>query len=364
MPGFAWEPAPDAEDKDITPLAVLVPVDSGKAKKGQGGGAARTGGDAAASRSATQRLGAESRVLYLRSDKAEGLLESVRAPEGFRFAPVPFPVSEEAKNRDVVYLYGCSGAGKSHWLREYMTTYHQLWPRRKIYLISALDKDETLDEQARLFTRLTPKSLQCGDTYKKVPSRFEQALVIADDIEGLNPRPPRRKRLAGGAAAVPTPTVPDTPSEREAVLRLLDAIATKGRHTETTLLWAAHLPSDFSRSRIILSEASRYVIYPHGSSLAHVARLVGDYGGVDKKEVERLRLMDDRSIVIGVRYPRYLLSDSAVELLAMKGSTEEETLPAAKRLKGAPPPPGPTPPSGSRPPPTDASAAAAARSKS
>lgn len=337
MPGFAWEPAPDGEEKDACPLAVLE-------RKGDKKGAKDGKPPPALEEESGEHLPEEARVLYLRSDKAEGLLDHVDAPEGYRFRPVPFPVHEDAKNRDVIYLYGCSGAGKSYWLREYLKAYHGLWPRRKIFLISALDEDETLDEEDKLFTRLSPKSLQTPDSYKSVPKRFEQALVIADDIEGLNPKPPKRKRVIRmrGVGGEAPPPPPDIPSEREAVLKLLDAIATKGRHTETTLLWAAHLPSDFQRSRIILSEASRYVIYPHGSSLAHVARLVGDYGGVDKKEVERLRLMEDRSIVIGVRYPRYLLSDSTVELLVMKGGGAgggEEGAPPAKKVRSAPPPP-------------------------
>lgn len=315
MPGFAWEPKPGTDDDDAVPVAVLVPKD-------------RDDDD-----DKPEPSGPPDRILYMREDDAPDLLTEVEAPEGFRFRVVPSPWTEDGKGgRDVVYLYGSSGAGKSHWLREYATAYHNLFPRRKIFLISALDKDATLDKIKSTFTRVSCKSLQTAAALKSVPRKYHDALVIVDDIEGLNPKAPktpssRGHAVAGVGGAIGSSPPGFIPSERDGVLRLLDAIATKGRHTNTSLLWAGHLPSDFNRSRIILSEAGRYVIYPHGCALAHLQRLLGNYGGVDATEVQRLRSSRDRSVVVGVRYPRYILSDSGVQLLLIKGAEATPSVP-------------------------------------
>jgi hypothetical protein len=62
--------------------------------------------------------------------------------DGFQFQQVP----NLSKERDVLFIAGKSDSGKSYYGREYLKQYAKLFPKRPIYLISYLPKDETLDE--------------------------------------------------------------------------------------------------------------------------------------------------------------------------------------------------------------------------
>eukprot|EP00466_Bigelowiella_natans_P009751 jgi/Bigna1/137810/aug1.41_g12518 len=47
--------------------------------------------------------------------------------------------------RDVMYIAGASGSGKSYITKQIVNNYAKLYPKRKIFIVSRLDEDETLD---------------------------------------------------------------------------------------------------------------------------------------------------------------------------------------------------------------------------
>lgn len=61
----------------------------------------------------------------------------------YRFEALP---NTDPNKRDVVYLSGCSGAGKSYFTMKFCLNYVRIHDnKRKIYIVSQLDNDETLD---------------------------------------------------------------------------------------------------------------------------------------------------------------------------------------------------------------------------
>jgi hypothetical protein len=271
----------------------------------------------------------DGRLLLLRPGFDEGGEEHVSMAEG-AFEPLP-PLDPKA--RTIIYLYGASGSGKSHWLKTYVKNYRAAFPGRKVLLVSALDEDETIDEVHPLrlkmeailaatasVTAKTPAALRAakaaaGGTSKPGGgdggagaidlSELKDTLLIADDIEGLSKK------------------------QQEAVLALLNAVATKGRHTGTTLLWAAHLPSDRDRTRTVLSEAAAYVIFPHGSSPYSLRAMMEQYAGIDRREVAHLMTLRSRSVYVCCRYPRYYVAEREAGLLAIAATSTADRAPAS-----------------------------------
>ena len=80
--------------------------------------------------------------LCLHEDPEEGGTE-VKIHDGYKFALAPRPVNE--KERYDIFIAGESGAGKSYFIREYAKDYKKLFPNNPNYLISYLDRDDTLD---------------------------------------------------------------------------------------------------------------------------------------------------------------------------------------------------------------------------
>ena len=69
-------------------------------------------------------------------------VESIELPEEQYFQQAINTESE----RSILYIAGQSGSGKSHYTRNYVRQYHTQYPKRDIYLFSALDSDTTLDK--------------------------------------------------------------------------------------------------------------------------------------------------------------------------------------------------------------------------
>jgi type II secretory pathway predicted ATPase ExeA len=78
--------------------------------------------------------------------------------------------------RDILYVVGASGSGKSYFTRQFADQYRKLYPKRKIFLISSLTEDNSIDKIKDL--KLTPflaDDIQAED--------FKDSLVIFDDCE-------------------------------------------------------------------------------------------------------------------------------------------------------------------------------------
>lgn len=79
--------------------------------------------------------------LYEKKDEVSKGFSELDLSDGYLFQQVP----NDKKERDVLFVAGKSGSGKSYYTREYIKQYHKMFPKRDIYLISYLDEDETLD---------------------------------------------------------------------------------------------------------------------------------------------------------------------------------------------------------------------------
>lgn len=234
------------------------------------------GGGAGSKRSAASAFGFGSPTLTLPSSGQ------------YAFEPLP-AVNEEGKAKREVYLVtGPSGSGKSYWIRSYVQNYMKMYPKNHVYLMSSLAHDDTLD---------AIKELKRIDLDKLVSSppkdvkTWADALVIIDDIEGLDK------------------------VKAEAVYRVQDMIASEGRHSNTTLIRAAHLSTDYKRTRLLLQEAHGFVIYPQAGAHSQYMYLLTKYAGMDKKIAAGLLQTPSRWLLIHHTMPRYTLTASNASIL-------------------------------------------------
>ena len=221
-------------------------------------------------------------------------------PSGEHLALEP---SNDPEKRDCIMVGGKSGSGKSHVCKNFAIRYHKLWPERPINLVSYLKKDETLDE-CDFIKRLK------ADSFLDDPPKleeFDESLTIFDDIEGFEDE---NKPLA------------------EAIQRVINMVATTGRHNKSSLIVASHLLTNFKKTRLFLGEAHQFVIFPHGVSKMQMDRLLGTYGGCDRKSIDALRKLPSRWVCLRTTYPPVMLHESGCYLLH---GTEDETATGAKR---------------------------------
>ena len=200
----------------------------------------------------------------------------------FELLPSPDP-----KKREVWYIAGQSGSGKSFIAKQLAAYYHKLFPERGCYLVSKLTKDDTLDA-LKFLKRINIQSFI--DDFPEL-DEFKDCLVIFDDYD----------TLTGDAEKV--------------VLKIIDDLAIMGRHTNTTMLCLSHFLTNYKKTRLLLNEATHIVVYPMSTSFHALRYLLKNYVGVDEEDLKRHRKLGSRWLMYSKGFPQYMVSQKDAELL-------------------------------------------------
>jgi hypothetical protein len=212
----------------------------------------------------------------------------VKLPMGSTFTLLP---TKDPKKREVWYIAGASGSGKSYIARGLAEQYLKQFPDRDVYLISKLEEDDTLDNmKGRKCIRLKPAKLM--ENPLKDLEMLRDSMVIADDYDTF------------------------TGKELKAILQLIDDIAIMGRHTNTSLLCLTHYLTNYSKTRLLLTEATHFVLYPLSTGAHSLNYLLKTYLGMDKDEVAILKKGGSRWVSIYKNYPAFVVTENEAFLLS------------------------------------------------
>lgn len=224
------------------------------------------------------------RQLYERILAEDTQSKDVELESGsFELLPSPDP-----KKREVFYIAGASGSGKSYKAKELGEYYKKLFPDREVYLISKLTEDSgTLDKM-----RPKPKRINIQSLITDYPDldEFKDCMVIFDDYD----------TFTGDAEKV--------------VHKLIDDLATMGRHTNTTMLCLSHYLTNYKKTRLLLNEATHIIVYPMATSYHALSYLLKTHIGMTKDDIRDCKKMG-RWVCIYKHYPQYLVSAEQARML-------------------------------------------------
>ncbi len=224
--------------------------------------------------------------------------KSIELPEGSVYQPIPSP---DPNVRNIWYCAGASGSGKSWFAKNIAENYKKLFPEREVYLISQLERDDTLDNMKVNGVLCPPKRLDYKTFIKDMPTLEEfddPCLVIFDDYDTL-PEP-----------------------YGKAVQQLIDTLAIQGRHCGegsgkgqgVSMLVLSHYLTNYKKTRLILSEAHCIVLYPMATSFKAMSYVCQTHCGLTKDEIQGLKKLG-RWVMIHKVYPQYLISANTAYLL-------------------------------------------------
>ena len=225
------------------------------------------------------------RNLYSRLVEEQNDNSHIKLPMDSFFQIVPNP---DPTKREIYYLAGASGCGKSYMARNIAENYLRLFPERSVYLVSKLKEDETLDNmKVGKCKRVNLDSLVSD--YPEL-EEFRESLVLFDDYDTLD-----------------KPYI-------DVVLKLIDDIATMGRHTITSMIAISHNLTNYKKTRLILNECTHICIYPQGASYHAIKYLLSTHIGMDKDQIKALKALG-RWVMIGKQYPQYIVSEHTARIL-------------------------------------------------
>jgi hypothetical protein len=190
------------------------------------------------------------------------------------------------KERELIYIFGPSGSGKSYLTRAYIEEFKRGRPDYDIFLFSRITEDPSLEGIDYIPIELTADKLRDIDV-----ETLENSLVIFDDT--------------------------DTPNDKEVtnlINNLKDLIAQEGRHYNISAIITTHMACNYNKTRIILNECQKYVIFPKGNGVKQMENMFCKYGGLNKNQFEKVRKLDTRWCMLNTSYPNYIVHQKGVYL--------------------------------------------------
>lgn len=187
-----------------------------------------------------------------------------------------------------LFITGPTGSGKSTFAAKYAKLYKRLYPERKVYLFSDIDKDEPLDKikvkRVILDERMYEEPLD-----KKL---FKDSLVIFDDIDNI-----KNKKI------------------RDATRDFRDELLNNGRHNKTSVLSLNHNAMSNQHTKASLSETKALVLFLNAGDDYRLKNVLEKYCSFDKKEIKDILKLKSRYIYVHKHFPKYILTENSAHIM-------------------------------------------------
>jgi hypothetical protein len=206
-------------------------------------------------------------------------------PAESTFELAPNPKTE----RQIIYITGASGSGKSYYSNKFMEKYKKLYPNNPIIIFSAIhDEDDSI--------KVEMNRIRIDESLVDDPIKVEEladTLCIFDDVDSISNK------------AIKT-----------AVYATMNEILQTGRHFRTSMIVTNHLSTAGHLTRIILNEAHMIVVFPKSGSSRGIKYLLGNYCGLCKGDLEQVFREKTRAFTIFRNYPMIAMTEKKIWLLS------------------------------------------------
>ena len=230
--------------------------------------------------------GAEDAYREMLGEVEEKGSTKIKLPPGSTFS---LNFNPDPTKRSIFYIAGASGSGKSYIAKHLSEQYQKLFKGRPVYLVSKLKEDETLDGMTEKPQRLNIDKLVETPLTDLEPLR--ESLIIFVDFDTL------------------------TGKDAKAVQQLIDDICIMGRHTITSILILSHHLSNFKKTRLCLTEATHFVVYPQSTGAHALNYFMKTYVGMGPEEVKTLKSSGSRWVCIHKNFPIYYITETEAAMI-------------------------------------------------
>lgn len=194
-------------------------------------------------------------------------------------------IPDKKTERNVLYITGSSGSGKSYYTREYIKQYRLAFPKNPIYLFSSLNDDPTLDKITYI------KRIDLNENFLNMPftiEDFKNCLVIYDDIDVITNKFLKKK-----------------------LQDIMGMILETGRHTKTSFIYTSHLANKGNDTKQILNESHSLTFFPNNMGVRTSKYLLEGLFGLDKDQIKKIRKIGSKSRWVAVlkTFPLIIIYD-------------------------------------------------------
>lgn len=195
------------------------------------------------------------------------------------------------KTHEKIYAAANSGAGKTY----YIANFIKQWQKKKqnkdkpVYIFSAVEKDETLDalpnvERIGIDSNLIEEPITLED--------LASSFIIFDDIDTIA-----------------------HPALKKIVLGLRDHALQAGRHYDITMACTSHVVSNYSKTRILLSEATSVTFFPKSSGSFQIRKYLETQAGFSKEQIQKFLKQPSRWVTLYRNYNGWVVSEKNIYMV-------------------------------------------------
>lgn len=190
--------------------------------------------------------------------------------------------------RDCLYICAPNQSGKTTYLGEYLKYFKKTFPKKNIFLFSALHEDPILDKYKP--TRVVINEDLLINPIK--PEDLQGSFCIFDDIDQI-----RNKKI------------------RKEIYSMIEEILCNGAHNKISIAVTHHLMTNYKETRTILNEASSITFFPKGGSAQQIKYTLKNYYGLSKKQIQEILNLPSRWVTLFRCYPQVILYSKGLYLL-------------------------------------------------
>lgn len=231
--------------------------------------------------------------IYLSSpeqeDEVEQIVPKIEIPTDEKdliIQHLPFKDKIKGNSRQILYISGQSGSGKSYYTKSYVEEYIKLYPNNLIFLFSVLEEDETLDAIKKI------KRVKLNDDFYNTMfsiDDFKNCLIIYDDCEAI------KDKLM-----------------KEKLTNIQNLILTTGRHTGTSFILTTHLTLNNQSTKMILTETNSITLFLKTIGGRTLKTVLENYFGLSTKQINAIQSLKTRWITIFRSYPLLIMHEKGI----------------------------------------------------
>ncbi len=181
------------------------------------------------------------------------------------------PMWNKSLERQILYVTGMSGSGKSSYVGMCINSYHKQYKGHKCYVFSNKTEDPALDKEKIIRIKIDEELIEDPLTLDEL----KNCLVIFDDIELM-----ANKQL------------------NQEINRLAELIMNQGRSYKIHFIYVQHQANNYKQTRPILNEMHGITIFPSMGSNYSMNYLLSKYFGFNKKQIDKLIHLPSRWVTI------------------------------------------------------------------
>lgn len=224
--------------------------------------------------------------IFVENDKSkvDVFLKEIKCKDNEHLQHIP----NKSNERDILYITGASGSGKSYYMNKYIQEYTKKHKKNKVYLFSSIDDDISIKST-------TIKRIKLNEGFMNTEltaSDFKDSLVLFDDTDVISNKNVLKK-----------------------VNNILNVILQTGRHFNTSVIYTSHTACNGTLTKVILNEAHSITIFPSGLGGRSMKYLLDSYFGLDKDQIKKIKKLNSRWVTIMKTYPMIVMYEKGAYIL-------------------------------------------------